>query len=80
MRDPYESLGVPRGRQDAAIKSAYRSLTRSIHTMPTRTIRNTRRAFPRLNTRPTRSLATRTRKAVDRGENRCRGQDALSGL
>src|SRR5436305_790482 len=80
MRDPYEVLGVPRGANAAAIKSAYRKLAKKHHPDNNKNDPKAAERFAELNTANELLGDEDKRKQFDRGEIDADGQPRFQGF
>jgi DnaJ-class molecular chaperone len=80
MRDPYEVLGVPRGANAAAIKSAYRKLAKKLHPDANKNDPNAATRFAELNTANEIIGDADKRKQFDRGEIDADGKPRFQGF
>ncbi len=79
MRDPYEVLGVPRGANAAAIKSAFRKLAKKYHPDANKNDPKAAARFAELNTANEILGDTDKRKQFDRGEIDAEGKPRFQG-
>jgi DnaJ-class molecular chaperone len=80
MRDPYEVLGVPRGANAAAIKSAYRKLAKKYHPDANKDDPNAATRFAELNTANEILGDVDKRKQFDHGEIDADGKPRFQGF
>ncbi|WP_369725746.1 DnaJ C-terminal domain-containing protein [Bradyrhizobium sp. LLZ17] len=80
MRDPYEVLGVPRGANAAAIKSAYRKLAKKHHPDNNKNDPKAAERFAELNTANEILGDEDKRKQFDRGEIDADGKPRFQGF
>ena len=80
MRDPYEVLGVPRGANAAAIKSAYRKLAKKHHPDSNKNDPKAAERFAELNTANEILGDEDKRKQFDRGEIDADGKPRFQGF
>src|ERR1700759_5404150 len=80
MRDPYEVLGVPRGANAAAIKSAYRKLAKKHHPDTNKNDPKAARRFAEINTANESLGHEDKRKQFDRGEIDAEGKPRFTGF
>src|SRR6185437_6532981 len=80
MRDPYEVLGVPRGANAAAIKSAYRKLAKKHHPDSNKNDPKAAERFAELNTANEILGDEDKRKQFDRGEIDAEGKPRFTGF
>src|SRR6478609_3885220 len=80
MRDPYEVLGVPRGANAAAIKSAYRKLAKKHHPDSNKGDPKSAERFSEINTANEILGDEDKRKQFDRGEIDAEGKPRFSGF
>jgi DnaJ-class molecular chaperone len=80
MRDPYEVLGVPRGANAAAIKSAFRKLAKKHHPDSNKNDPKAAERFAELNTANEILGDEDKRKQFDRGEIDAEGKPRFTGF
>ena len=80
MRDPYEVLGVPRGANAAAIKSAYRKLAKKHHPDSNKDDPKAAARFAEINTANEILGDEDKRKQFDRGEIDAEGKPRFTGF
>src|ERR1700694_4638358 len=80
MRDPYEVLGVPRGANAAAIKSAYRKLAKKHHPDNNKNDPKSAARFSEINSANEIIGDEDKRKAFDRGEIDAEGKPRFQGF
>ena len=80
MRDPYEVLGVPRGANAAAIKSAYRKLAKKYHPDANKNDPKAAARFAELNSANEIIGDVDKRKQFDRGEIDAEGKPRFQGF
>ncbi len=80
MRDPYDTLGVPRSADAAAIKSAYRKLAKKLHPDANKSDPKAAQRFGELNTAYEILGDAGKRKAFDRGEIDAEGKPRFQGF
>ena len=80
MRDPYEVLGVPRGANAAAIKSAYRKLAKKHHPDSNKNDPKAAERFAEINTANEILGDEDKRKQFDRGEIDAEGKPRFTGF
>src|SRR5580698_979494 len=80
MRDPYEVLGVPRGANAAAIKSAYRKLAKKHHPDSNKNDPKAAERFSELNSANEIIGDEDKRKQFDRGEIDAEGKPRFQGF
>ena len=80
MRDPYEVLGVPRGANAAAIKSAYRKLAKKYHPDANKNDPKAAARFAELNSANEILADEDKRKQFDRGEIDAEGKPRFQGF
>src|SRR6201982_2804773 len=80
MRDPYEVLGVPRGANAAAIKSAYRKLAKKHHPDNNKNDPKAAARFSELNSANEILGDEDKRKQFDRGEIDAEGKPRFQGF
>ena len=80
MRDPYEVLGVPRGANAAAIKSAYRKLAKKHHPDSNKNDPKAAERFAEINTANEILGDEGKRKQFDRGEIDAEGKPRFTGF
>src|ERR1700736_3719219 len=80
MRDPYEVLGVPRGASAAAIKSAYRKLTKNHHPDNNKNDPKSAARFSEINSANEIIGDEDKRKQFDRGEIDAEGKPRFQGF
>jgi DnaJ-class molecular chaperone len=80
MRDPYEVLGVPRGANAAAIKSAFRKLAKKHHPDSNKNDPKAAERFAELNTANEILGDEDKRKQFDRGEIDAEGKPRFAGF
>src|SRR6187200_43189 len=80
MRDPYEVLGVAKGANAAAIKSAYRKLAKKLHPDANKSDKNAATKFAELNAAYEIVGDDDKRKAFDRGEIDAEGKPRFRGF
>jgi DnaJ-class molecular chaperone len=80
MRDPYEVLGVPRGANAAAIKSAYRKLAKKHHPDSNKNDPKAAARFAEINTANEILGDEDKRKQFDRGEIDAEGKPRFTGF
>src|SRR5690349_20460781 len=80
MRDPYEVLGVPRGANAAAIKSAYRKLAKKHHPDSNKNDPKAAERFAEINTANEIIGDEDKRKQFDRGEIDAEGKPRFTGF
>ena len=80
MRDPYEVLGVPRGANAAAIKSAFRKLAKKYHPDANKNDPKAAARFAELNTANEIIGDADKRKQFDRGEIDAEGKPRFQGF
>src|SRR5580700_3687665 len=80
MRDPYEVLGVPRGANAAAIKSAYRKLAKKHHPDANKNDPKSQARFSELNSANEIIGDEDKRKQFDRGEIDAEGKPRFQGF
>jgi DnaJ-class molecular chaperone len=80
MRDPYEVLGVPRGANAAAIKSAYRKLAKKHHPDSNKNDPKAAARFSEINTANEILGDEEKRKQFDRGEIDAEGKPRFTGF
>ena len=80
MRDPYEVLGVPRGANAAAIKSAFRKLAKKYHPDANKNDPKAAARFSELNTANEIIGDQDKRKQFDRGEIDAEGKPRFQGF
>src|ERR1044071_4022579 len=80
MRDPYEVLGVPRGASAAAIKSAYRKLTKKHHPDSNKNDPKAAERFSEINSANEIIGDEDKRKQFDRGEIDAEGKPRFQGF
>jgi len=80
MRDPYEVLGVPRGANAAAIKSAYRKLAKKYHPDANKDDPKAAARFAELNSANEIIGDTDKRNQFDRGEIDAEGKPRFQGF
>src|SRR5690242_6365938 len=80
MRDPYEVLGVPRGANAAAIKSAYRKLAKKHHPDSNSNDPKAASRFAEINTANEILGDEDKRKQFDRGEIDAEGKPRFQGF
>src|SRR5882672_4211355 len=80
MRDPYEVLGVPRGANAAAIKSAYRKLAKKHHPDSNKNDPKAAERFSELNSANEILGDEDKRKQFDRGEIDADGKPRFQGF
>src|ERR1700754_4983622 len=80
MRDPYEVLGVPRGANAAAIKSAYRKLAKKHHPDSNKDDPKAAARFSEINSANEILGDEDKRKQFDRGEIDAEGKPRFTGF
>src|SRR5689334_4621375 len=80
MRDPYEVLGVPRGANASAIKSAFRKLAKKLHPDANKNDPKAAARFSELNTAYEILGDEKKRKAFDSGEIDAEGKPRYAGF
>src|ERR1700722_1527801 len=80
MRDPYEVLGVPRGANAAAIKSAYRKLAKKYHPDANKNDPKSAARFAELNSANEIIGDADKRQQFDRGEIDAEGKPRFQGF
>ncbi|HVX98716.1 MAG TPA: J domain-containing protein [Pseudorhodoplanes sp.] len=80
MRDPYEVLGVPRGANQGAIKSAFRKLAKKLHPDANKNDPKAAARFAELNTAYEILGDEKKRKAFDAGEIDAEGKPRFQGF
>src|ERR1700694_5303889 len=80
MRDPYEVLGVPRGANAAAIKSAYRKLAKKHHPDNNKNDPKSAARFSEVNSANEIIGDEAKRKQFDRGEIDAEGKPRFQGF
>src|SRR5215831_9763866 len=80
MRDPYDTLGVPRSADAAAIKSAYRRLAKKLHPDANKSDPKASQRFGELNSAYEILSDDGKRKAFDRGEIDAEGKPRFHGF
>jgi DnaJ-class molecular chaperone len=80
MRDPYEVLGVPRGANAAAIKSAYRKLAKKLHPDSNKNDPKAAARFSEINAANEILGDEDKRKQFDRGEIDAEGKPRFTGF
>ena len=80
MRDPYEVLGVPRGANAAAIKSAYRKLAKKHHPDSNKNDPKAAERFSEINSANEIVGDEDKRKQFDRGEIDAEGKPRFQGF
>src|ERR1700751_706 len=80
MRDPYEVLGVPRGANAAAIKSAYRKLAKKHHPDNNKNDPKAAARFSEINSANEIVGDEEKRKQFDRGEIDADGKPRFQGF
>src|ERR1700687_6125271 len=80
MRDPYEVLGVPRGANAAAIKSAYRKLAKKHHPDNNKNDPKSAARFSEINSANEIIGDEDKRKQFDRGEIDADGKPRFQGF
>jgi DnaJ-class molecular chaperone len=80
MRDPYETLGVPRGASAAAIKSAYRKLAKKHHPDNNKNDPKAAARFAEINSANEIIGDEQKRKQYDRGEIDAEGKPRFQGF
>ncbi len=80
MRDPYEVLGVPRGANEGAIKSAFRKLAKKLHPDANKNDPKSATRFAELNSAYEILGDEKKRKAFDAGEIDAEGKPRFQGF
>ena len=80
MRDPYEVLGVPRGANEGAIKSAFRKLAKKLHPDANKNDPKSATRFAELNSAYEILGDDKKRKAFDAGEIDAEGKPRFQGF